>query len=402
MFKSKFKKHWKTIFLIAGIIVIILLLIDSKNFDWRKFNYNYEAESETINIGFISSLSGSNSIVGVQSLSAAQLAVDEINSEGGIDGKAIRLINEDGKCTEQGGYDAAKKLASQNIAGLVGGLCSSESLGFIDVIDEYKIPTISHCSSSTELSGISDYFYRIYPSDSIQGLFAANNIKNEMNVNRVAIVYLDDAWGRGLKKVFSESFQSQGGTITSENSFNQSENNFDEIWKQIETEQVDLVYFLGYDTDTIKGINSLNKLDTNFALFGADSWDDINIWEKVNVGNRTVVYTVFDDKEYDKVFITKMQERGVYTISACVPQAYDAVKILAEAIKESDRKNSIIDILKNIEYNQGVSKKMISFDMLGNIIGAQYKVQKIRDYKKEIEKSLVNIEPELKKYLLIF
>lgn len=371
-----FKIIWKVVLLLAILYMLSLIIKDSGGFDWKDFNYkNKDNKLETINIGFISSLTGSGALVGVKSLSAAQLAVDEINSGGGIDGKVVKLIVEDGECSKKGGLVAAQKLASQNVIGIVGGLCSSESLGIIDVIDKYNIPTISHCSSSTELSGISDYFFRVYPSDSYQGVYAADYIKNKLNIDRVSVVYLDSGWGESLKDVFSESFRSNNGTIVSEHSF--SENKFNDIWTEIRNKDIELVYFLGFDDSTILAFDSLTNAD-NFIMFGTYVWDDDNIWDKVDTKENKVMYTVVDYGKYSADFIKKIKERGVYSVFSCIPQAYDAIKILSEAIMgDSGDPENIIQKLKDTEYLNGASKEKIQFDENGDISDISYVIKKV-------------------------
>ncbi len=371
-----FKIVWKVILIILILYVLSLVIRESIGFSWKDFNYlSTNKKSDVVNLGFISSLTGPGSLVGVKSLSAARLAVDEINSEGGINGKTVKLLVEDGKCTKKGGLEAAQKLVSQNVVGIVGGLCSAESLGMIDVIELNKIPAISHCSSSTELSGISKYFFRVYPSDSYQGVFAAKYIKDKLKINRVSVVYLDGVWGKDLKDVFTKSFKSNGGTIVSEYSY--TDNNFNSIWKSIRKDNVGLVYFLGFDNSTVAAFEELKQSD-NFIMFGTYVWDDDNIWDKLDIKDKKIMYTVVNYGEYSADFIKKIKERGVHSIYSCIPQAYDAVKILSEAIANgNDDSEKVIENLRNTKYINGASKEKIQFDKNGDISDVQYVIKRV-------------------------
>ena len=174
---------WKIILGLLIVGIIILIIRDSQGFDWKDFNYTKDTTTlETVNIGFIGSLTGFGSSAGVQALAAAQLAVDEINANGGIQGKTLRFFAEDSVCSKEGGEAAIQKLLDHNISGLVGGPCSDATDGMIDHINQYTIPTLSYCSSATTLDGVSDYLFGIYPSDTFQGLYTADYIKNSLNM----------------------------------------------------------------------------------------------------------------------------------------------------------------------------------------------------------------------------
>ncbi len=367
---------WKVILVIIILYVLSLLVRESIGFSWKDFNYlNTDRKSNVINIGFISSLSGPGSLVGVKSLSAARLAVDEINSDGGINGKTLKLLVEDGKCTKKGGSDAAQKLISDGVIGIVGGLCSSESIGMIDKINLYKVPTISHCSSSTKLSGVSKYFFRVYPSDSYQGVYAADYIKNKLNIERVSVVYTDEQWGNDLKDVFIKSFMLDGGKIISEYPY--KNDNFDNIWGKIRKEKPELVYFLGFDNSTVAAFESLKQSD-NFIMFGTYVWDDDNIWDRLDVGKNKIMYTIVNYSEYSPDFIKKIKERGVHSVYSCIPQAYDAVKILSKSIEDSDGNvENIIKNIKDTKYINGASGGNIQFDDNGDISNVPYIVKKV-------------------------
>lgn len=372
------KTLWKIVFIFLMILILSLLIHDSRGFDWQNFNYKKDKIAlETIDIGFIGSLTGQGSLTGIQSLAAAQLAVDDLNALGGIHGKTIRLFSEDGGCTREGGNQAAQKLVDRGVYGIVGGLCSAESTGLIDVIDSYMIPTISYCSSATNLSGASDYFFRVYPSDIFQGVYAADYIKNSLDIQDVSIVYIDDAWGQSLREVFTDSFTEQGGTIASEYTLTDDPLSIENMWKDIMGDNVDLVYFLGFDEGTHFALSHLNG-DEDFILFGADGWDNVDLWSRLDVPYMNVLYTVVDTSEYQLAFAEKMKARGIYNIASCVPQAYDAIKVLANAFSQNmDDPMNITPFLRDMNYTQGVSKRQINFDDKGDISQTRYVVKKV-------------------------
>ncbi len=372
-----FKKMWKIILGLLIVGIIILIIRDSQGFDWKDFNYTKDTTTlETVNIGFIGSLTGFGSSAGVQALAAAQLAVDEINANGGIQGKTLRFFAEDSVCSKEGGEAAIQKLLDHNISGLVGGPCSDATEGMIDHINQYTIPTLSYCSSATTLDGVSDYLFGIYTSDTFQGLYTADYIKNSLNIDTIALVYVNDVWGNSLRDVFSESFRSQGGSIAQQYGFNRDEQDFN-MWNNIVKDpKIELVYFLASEESTQQGLKVLGNRG-DFIVFGTHTWSNTNLWTDFN-STHDILYTSLVLGQPIDMFKKKIQERGIYHLSSCTPHAYDAVHILADALeKHLGNPKAVSEYIAGIRYNKGVSKSLIQFNEQGDIIDISYNVERI-------------------------
>ncbi len=150
-------KKW--IWLVVIIVVIIVGIIINTNKD-----------KSNIKIGFISALSGDVAIVGDLERTATEMAVTEINEKGGIDGRKLEVIYEDAKCNGKEALTVVNKLITvDGVKVILGAGCSSETLAIIPVIEKNKILTFSAASSHPDLTGISRYFFRNYPSDLSNG-----------------------------------------------------------------------------------------------------------------------------------------------------------------------------------------------------------------------------------------
>ena len=140
--------------LIAIIIVVLIVMAVSKGGN---------SNIGPIKIGFIGALTGDVSGLGTASQAAVQIATDEINGSGGINGRQIQVIYEDGQCLPGPATSAASKLISiDKVAGIIGGLCSSETSAFAPQAMQNKVVAISYCSSAPALSSMGKYFFRTY------------------------------------------------------------------------------------------------------------------------------------------------------------------------------------------------------------------------------------------------
>lgn len=178
---------------------------------------NTAADQSPIKIGWIGPLTGESAIYGEPISKIAQMAVDEINSQGGIDGRNIQLLLEDGKCTGQDAVTAAQKLINvDKVQAIIGGFCSGESIPIIPLAEENKVFLFSPTASSPDLTNISKFFARDYPSDASQGITLANVAYNDMKWKKMAVIQEQTEYAKGLYTSFSKQFTDLGGQVTKE------------------------------------------------------------------------------------------------------------------------------------------------------------------------------------------
>lgn len=109
-----------------------------------------DLHAEPVNIGFIAPLTGDKEDQGIDGLNGLKLAVNEINADGGIDGRPVRIFAEDGKCTVTDGAAAAEKLVTvDKVVAIVGGYCKEETLGASPIAEKGKVALISFGSGNT-------------------------------------------------------------------------------------------------------------------------------------------------------------------------------------------------------------------------------------------------------------
>ncbi|MDI6721115.1 MAG: ABC transporter substrate-binding protein, partial [Candidatus Aenigmarchaeota archaeon] len=98
-----------------------------------------QPSAQTVKIGFIAPLTGDAAVYGLPLKNMVELATEEINSQGGIDGKKVEIIYEDGKCNGKDAATAMQKLVSvDKVRVIFGGFCSSESLGAEPIATQNK------------------------------------------------------------------------------------------------------------------------------------------------------------------------------------------------------------------------------------------------------------------------
>ncbi|MGF1624785.1 MAG: ABC transporter substrate-binding protein [Alphaproteobacteria bacterium] len=153
-------------------------------------------------------------------LDAVNLAVDEVNAQGGIHGgQELVLAIGDSQGTAQGAVDAATKLVNvDNVAAIMGSLTSGSTIAAANAV---TIPNgvlqVSPTATSPEMTSIedNDFLFRVIPSDDFQGIALAKLLLDN-DIERVALTYVNNDYGVGIAGTFREAYAAAGGTITAD------------------------------------------------------------------------------------------------------------------------------------------------------------------------------------------
>lgn len=167
---------------------------------------------DPIRIGLAGSLSDP---VGVPMKRAAELAVEEINAAGGIRGQPLELIQRDDYADPDSAVFVATDLYQAGVSAVIGHLFSGTTLAAAPVYNGGSEPVaaISPSSSSPEISTAGDYTFRICPSDLAHGAALARWVHDTLRLERGAVLYLNDQYGRGIRQTFVRDFTRRGGLV---------------------------------------------------------------------------------------------------------------------------------------------------------------------------------------------
>ncbi len=173
-------------------------------------------------IGTVLPITGALERFGTSMKNSADLAAKHINDQGGVLGMTLRLIHEDSQTVGAEGVIAARKLIDvDGVSAIIGGAASSVSQSILEgVTGPSKIPQISPSSTSSFFTTFNEaipseadrFFFRTAPSDSAQGIIAADYAFNTLGWRDVSIAAQFDTYGQGLAGVFERTFLSFAGT----------------------------------------------------------------------------------------------------------------------------------------------------------------------------------------------
>ncbi|MDE0243651.1 MAG: ABC transporter substrate-binding protein [Candidatus Kaiserbacteria bacterium] len=194
-------------------IAILIILVIAVTFLYNGSSGSWQ--SGPVTIGFVGPLTGDAASYGEPIRNAVNVAVDEINNGGGINGREVRVIYEDGKCTGRDAVSAAQKLANvDKVSVIIGGVCSGETLAMLPITEERGVVVLSPSASSPDLTGAGSYFFRNSPSDNAGGAFVADVIAEKHDT--VAIISEKTDYAQALHNIFSIRYADVGGSIVAD------------------------------------------------------------------------------------------------------------------------------------------------------------------------------------------
>jgi len=304
------------------------------------------SNSNEIVLGEYASKTGTTASFGLSSHEGSELAMDEINSAGGVLGKKIKLISEDDRSDANEAVTAVQRLISRDkVCAILGEVASKRSLAGANVCQKEKIPMLSPASTNDTVTQVGDYIFRICFTDDFQGRVCAE-FAGKRNWKRVAI-FTDVAndYSKGLTKSFKDVYLKGGGQVAIEESYREGDNDFKGQLANIKNANVQAVFVPGYYTEVGKMLRQARELGMTIPFFGGDGWDDPQTYRNLGAISDgcffTNHYSADDPSPQVQAFIKAYSARYKNADgSPKIPDAmailgYDTMRVMADAIKRA-------------------------------------------------------------------
>ena len=331
------------------------------------------AEAETVKIGSLLTTTGDLGAMGVRMADAAELAIDEINAQGGLLGKQVELILENDNCEPAKGLERIKKLIDiDGVQVIVGAMISGSSLSGGPYASEKEVPMISPSATAATLSEQpwTTWFFRTCLRDDLQAKVLADIIMDE-GFTKLATIVLSNTYGVGLEEALVDALEEAGweGEHIAAVRYDEAKKDYLTELQQIKDSNPDVVFACTYCDDAIivfkhaldLGLDSIPWLgcDGNYGsgLFkdakSAEFMEKAFLAGSRSAGGLTEAYDVFAAAYSDAYG----EAPEVYCDTT-----YDAVWVVAKAIEAAGVYDgaAIRDAMETIQF-EGASGP-ISFD----------------------------------------
>ena len=304
-----------------------------------------------------------------------QLAMSQINQEGGILGRPLELVIKDNKNNPELSAKLVEELITQDgTVALVGPNFSRNSLKAAPVAQGYGVPMVTTTSTNPSVTLAGDFIFMATFSDEFQGKVMADFAhKTQQTKTAALLIQKGDEYSEGLSQLFEENFTDLGGRIVASETYSAGDADFTNQLTALGKEAPDVIFMPGLVPEVPIAIKQSPKIPQKGAsgitatFLGGDGWDDPDL---APMGG-----TAIEDSYFCSFFSPETQEeeardfirsyRSMYGIAPDGPAAmgYDAVKLIATAMRRagSVEKTAIRDELAATRNYRGATT-ILSYD----------------------------------------
>lgn len=299
------------------------------------------ADGETLLLGEVGSLTGSEAAFGISTRNGIELALEEANATGGVKGKklAVRVYDDQSK-PEEAASATTRLITQDKVVAILGEVASSNSLAMAPKAQEAKVPMVSPSSTNPKVTEVGDYIFRVCFIDPFQGFVMAKYARETLKFKKVAILTdKKSAYSEGLTEVFNKKFAEMGGQIVGVIAYSKGDTDFRSQLTNVKKLKPEGVYVPGYYQDVALIAEQAKELGLKVTLMGGDGWDSEKLFE---LGGQAVEgsyvsnhYSADDPSPRVQEFIKKYQAKFGAVPDSLAALGYDSARVVIDALKRA-------------------------------------------------------------------
>jgi branched-chain amino acid transport system substrate-binding protein len=294
-------------------------------------------------IGEYGSLTGPQGTFGTSTHNGIMMAADEVNAAGGINGRKVKILTEDDQSKAEEAATTVSKLISQNsVVAILGEVASSASIAAAPICQSNKVPMVTPSSTNPEVTKKGDYIFRMCFTDDYQGHSMADYVAKQLGIKTAAILTdVKNDYSVYLGRYFEERFTADGGKIVARASYSNGDSDFRAQLTSIKPSNPQILFVPGYYTDVGQIAQQARDLGISAPLVGGDGWESPTL---IQIGGKALEgcyyanhYFYADPAPVVHDFVEKYKQRYKASPDAMAALAYDAMHVLAEAMKRAKK-----------------------------------------------------------------
>lgn len=293
---------------------------------------------DTITIGAQVPTTGSEATYGQDMGNAVEIALDEINADGGLLGKQVEMLVGDSACDPQQSVNAASKLVSQDVIAVVGGYCSGATLPTLKIYGDSNVPFVITASNSTKLIPANPGVAFMINSTGDQQATKAVNFMSSKGLGSIAIVNQGDAYSQDLADLTREAWTAAGNEVVAFETTNKGEQDYSAVITAIKAADPDAVFWTAYYADGGLLIRQLRQSGYQGEILvgdGSNSAEIFDIAGRAAEGIYALSSPIAKFLPAAKTFIETYEEKFSRAPGPYAPLTYDGTKLLAWAIEKA-------------------------------------------------------------------
>jgi branched-chain amino acid transport system substrate-binding protein len=302
-----------------------------------------------------------------------ELAVEELNRQGGINGRLVNVTFRDDQADGGLAADIAREFVDDpKIVGVIGHLSSTAMVAAARVYDG-ELAALSPSATSPDLSGMSRWLFRLNPSDSMTGRKLGDMARAQFGKRRVAVIYDNTTYGRGLVEPFLSGL---GLPPVALEPIDPSGDSIGVNIAAIAREKPDLIFAVG----TVSGppvLKAIREAGITVPVIAGDGWSGIETGTDVRDVMIALPFSATEQRPDAKRFVAAFRARYKLEPDAYAALSYDATIALARAAAAGGTREGTRDALASMRDTRGYATGPVRFSRNGDPLGRSMHLLKI-------------------------
>lgn len=326
-----------------------------------------EPVAVTLRVGALLPLTGDAAVYGKAIRNGIELARAQSKTP-------LDLVYEDDQGQAVASVSGARKLIDiDKVPVIIGGAMSSTAEAIIPICTQKQVVLLSPTATKPSLTHMGNYFLRLWPSDDYDGRIMANAAFDHLRLRRVAILYVNLAYGAGITDVFERDFTKRGGVIVGKEGYAQGSTDFRTTLTKLAAEKPDAIFLPGYVAEITQILKQASQLNLKTRFLGVNSMYDPKLIEVAGPAAEGAVfsYPTFDTKSSQPIiadFVKAYRAKFGSEPDAFAAQGYDTYMVLQKALSAGSARSGkdIARLLHGMGTYEGPGGR-ISFDASGDV-----------------------------------
>ncbi|WIJ25112.1 branched-chain amino acid ABC transporter substrate-binding protein [Devosia sp. RR2S18] len=316
--------------------------------------------AQALDIGVQVPTTGSEATYGQDMINAVQLAINEINADGGLLGEQLAIVTGDTACDPQQSVNAASRLVSAGVVGVVGGYCSGATLPTMQIYGDANVPFVIAAANSTQLIPENPgNAFMINSTGADQAAKAVEFLEGQ-GVETLAIVNQGDAYSQDLADLTAEAWEEAGHTVAATETVNKGEQDYSAVVTNIRSANPDAVFWTAYYADGGLLIRQLRQAGYQGEIAVGDGSNSPQLFDIAGQAAEGVFAFSNPTAQFlpeAASFIEDYEAEFGGAPGPYAPLAYDGMKLLAQAIEEagSTDADAIVAALASVDGFEGLA-----------------------------------------------
>ena len=357
-------KKWVVLFALLAILALVATACGD------------DEEEDSFRIGVMESATGAGDTYGTVAVQAKQMAVDEINAAGGINGRTLEIIVEDSKCNAQDSITAYKKLTDvDGVKIILGTTCSGAMLGAAPLAGDDGVVLFSGLATNPDIAQAGDYIFRTSMSDAQLGIDTGNVIWADGARTLATITEATD-YAEGVRRTSVAQFEKRGGQVVGEERYSSDVTDFRTQLTKLLSQNPDALHIAsqsefagGTIVKQVRELGYKGPLYSEVVPVGATA---LGVAGDAATGLKAITADLDPANAKAREVLANFRARYEYvTLPWYLGSAYDDVYITAECLKKTNDDqdaDGFRDCLYEITWSGSIGDSY-SFDENGEVVG---------------------------------